>query len=134
MILRALGALDVAGMYVMEVAPPYDHADITAIAGATVAMYMLGLRAERIHSGRDRSASRQACVDYLAGNLAEWTLDAYQSTDEPCYRDNPVKDPVCREASPTQPDGVAVRGFAVESPSLEDVFVSLTGRGFDVSG
>jgi len=29
----------------------------------------LGLRAERIHSGRDRSASRQACVDYLAGRL-----------------------------------------------------------------
>jgi ABC-2 type transport system ATP-binding protein len=31
-------------------------------------------------------------------------------------------------------DGVAVRGFAVEAPSLEDVFVSLTGKGFDVSG
>jgi lantibiotic transport system ATP-binding protein len=31
-------------------------------------------------------------------------------------------------------DGVAVRGFAVESPSLEDVFVRLTGSGFDVSG
>ncbi|AGZ42333.1 ABC transporter ATP-binding protein [Actinoplanes friuliensis] len=31
-------------------------------------------------------------------------------------------------------DGVAVRGFTVEAPSLEDVFVSLTGRGFDVSG
>ncbi|HSS78104.1 MAG TPA: ATP-dependent DNA helicase RecQ [Thermoanaerobaculia bacterium] len=29
----------------------------------------LGLRAERIHSGRERSASRQACVDYLAGRL-----------------------------------------------------------------
>jgi ABC-2 type transport system ATP-binding protein len=29
-------------------------------------------------------------------------------------------------------DGVAVRGFTVEAPSLEDVFVSLTGRGFDV--
>jgi DNA topoisomerase-3 len=29
----------------------------------------LGLRAERIHSGRDRAASRQACVDYLAGRL-----------------------------------------------------------------
>jgi DNA topoisomerase-3 len=29
----------------------------------------LGLRAERIHSGRDRSASRQVCVDYLAGRL-----------------------------------------------------------------
>ncbi|HKV09289.1 MAG TPA: ATP-dependent DNA helicase RecQ, partial [Thermoanaerobaculia bacterium] len=29
----------------------------------------LGLRAERIHSGRDRAASRQVCVDYLAGRL-----------------------------------------------------------------
>jgi ABC-2 type transport system ATP-binding protein len=31
-------------------------------------------------------------------------------------------------------DGVPVRGFAVESPSLEDLFVELTGKGFDVSG
>jgi ABC-2 type transport system ATP-binding protein len=31
-------------------------------------------------------------------------------------------------------DGVPVLGFAVESPSLEDLFVSLTGEGFDVSG
>jgi ABC-2 type transport system ATP-binding protein len=31
-------------------------------------------------------------------------------------------------------DGVGVRGFTVESPSLEDVFVRLTGEGFDVSG
>jgi ABC-2 type transport system ATP-binding protein len=30
--------------------------------------------------------------------------------------------------------GVAVRGFAVEAPSLEDLFVALTGEGFDVSG
>lgn len=29
----------------------------------------LGLRAERIHSGRDRMASRQVCVDYLQGRL-----------------------------------------------------------------
>lgn len=29
---------------------------------------------------------------------------------------------------------VPVLGFAVESPSLEDLFVSLTGEGFDVSG
>jgi DNA topoisomerase-3 len=29
----------------------------------------LGLRTERIHSGRDRSASRQVCADYLAGRL-----------------------------------------------------------------
>jgi len=30
--------------------------------------------------------------------------------------------------------GVPVRGFAVVSPDLEDLFVSLTGEGFDVSG
>jgi DNA topoisomerase-3 len=29
----------------------------------------LGLRAERIHSGRDRAASRQVCIEYLQGNL-----------------------------------------------------------------
>ncbi|MCQ1850304.1 agmatinase [Neorhizobium galegae] len=46
-VLRRLGALDIRGADVVEVAPAYDHADITAIAGATVAMYMLGLRAER---------------------------------------------------------------------------------------
>jgi len=31
-------------------------------------------------------------------------------------------------------DGVPVRGFTVAAPDLEDVFVSLTGEGFDVSG
>jgi ABC-2 type transport system ATP-binding protein len=30
--------------------------------------------------------------------------------------------------------GVPVFGFRVDSPSLEDVFVALTGEGFDVSG
>ncbi len=30
--------------------------------------------------------------------------------------------------------GVGVRGFAVEAPRLEDMFVELTGEGFDVSG
>jgi lantibiotic transport system ATP-binding protein len=31
-------------------------------------------------------------------------------------------------------DGVPVRGFAVVAPDLEELFVSLTGEGFDVSG
>jgi hypothetical protein len=31
-------------------------------------------------------------------------------------------------------DDVPVLGFAVLKPNLEDVFVSLTGEGFDVSG
>jgi agmatinase len=47
MILRALGAIDFVGFDVMEVAPPYDHADITAIAAATMAMTMVGVEAER---------------------------------------------------------------------------------------
>lgn len=47
-VLRKLGSLDIRGADIVEVSPPYDHADITAIAGATVAMYMLGLRAEKL--------------------------------------------------------------------------------------
>lgn len=47
-VLRKLQGLDIRGADVVEVAPAYDHADITAIAGATVAMYMLGLRAEQL--------------------------------------------------------------------------------------
>lgn len=46
-VIRRLGALDIVGSDVVEVSPPYDRSEITAIAGATVAMYMLGLRAEK---------------------------------------------------------------------------------------
>jgi agmatinase len=46
-ILRALGAVEFVGFDVMEVSPPYDHADITAIAAATMAMTMIGLVAEK---------------------------------------------------------------------------------------
>lgn len=52
MILRALGSIDFAGFDVMEVAPPYDHADVTALAGAHVAMTMVGLVAEKRRKGR----------------------------------------------------------------------------------
>lgn len=45
-VLRKLGGLQVTGSDVVEVSPAYDHADITAIAGSSVAMHMLGLRAE----------------------------------------------------------------------------------------
>ncbi len=58
-ILRGLQRLDLRGADVVEVAPAYDHADITAIAGATVAMYMLGLRAERLAKAAD--AQHAAC-------------------------------------------------------------------------
>jgi agmatinase len=46
-VLRRLSDLDMVGADVVEVSPPYDHADITAIAGATIAMHYLGLIAER---------------------------------------------------------------------------------------
>lgn len=42
LLLRELEALDVVGSDVVEVSPSYDHAGITSIAGATVAVYMLG--------------------------------------------------------------------------------------------
>ncbi len=47
MILRRLGSLDIVGADVVEVAPAYDHADITSIAGAAVLQHYLGLLAER---------------------------------------------------------------------------------------
>ncbi|MDQ0469040.1 agmatinase [Labrys wisconsinensis] len=47
MVLRRLGFLDIVGCDLVEVAPAYDHADITAIAGATVVQHYLGLIAER---------------------------------------------------------------------------------------
>ncbi len=46
-VLRQLGKLDIVGADIVEVAPAYDHADITAIAGATIAMHYLGLLAEK---------------------------------------------------------------------------------------
>ncbi|MCB1417518.1 MAG: agmatinase [Notoacmeibacter sp.] len=45
--LRHLTSLDMVGADIVEVAPAYDHADITAIAGATIAMHYLGLLAEQ---------------------------------------------------------------------------------------
>lgn len=45
--LRQIKDLDVVGSDVVEVSPAYDHADITSIAGSTVAMYMLGNLWER---------------------------------------------------------------------------------------
>ncbi len=40
-LLRGLDGLDIRGMDVVEVAPPYDHAGISALAGASVAQELL---------------------------------------------------------------------------------------------
>ncbi|AXS40959.1 agmatinase [Breoghania sp. L-A4] len=47
MVLHGLGEINFVGGDVVEVAPAYDHADITSIAGATVAQHYLGLLAKR---------------------------------------------------------------------------------------
>lgn len=46
-VLRQLDRLDMIGADVVEVAPAYDHADITAIVASNIAMYYLGLLAVR---------------------------------------------------------------------------------------
>jgi agmatinase len=46
-ILRRLAGLDFVGMDVVEVSPPYDHAEITALAAATLAWEYLALLAPR---------------------------------------------------------------------------------------
>ncbi len=43
MILRGLDGLDIAGADIVEVAPAYDHAELTALAAANVAYEYLGL-------------------------------------------------------------------------------------------
>jgi agmatinase len=45
MALAGLGDVGFVGGDVVEVSPPYDHADITAIAASTVAMHYIGLLA-----------------------------------------------------------------------------------------
>ncbi len=51
-IVRALASLNLCGFDVVEVAPPYDHAEITSLAGATLALEFLYLlaAAERLAS------------------------------------------------------------------------------------
>lgn len=46
-ILRALKGINIVGMDVVEVSPPYDNSEITALAGATIAMEMVCLYAWR---------------------------------------------------------------------------------------
>ena len=46
-ILQGLAGLNIVGFDVVEVAPAYDHADITALAGASLVLEFLYLRASR---------------------------------------------------------------------------------------
>jgi agmatinase len=57
MLLRGLGGVDWRGMDVVEVAPPYDHADITAIAAAAFVQHYLGLLEARVRQSRAAAAT-----------------------------------------------------------------------------
>ena len=46
-LIRGLAGIHVVGMDVVEVSPPFDHADITALAAASVAQELLALYATR---------------------------------------------------------------------------------------
>lgn len=46
-LVRGLAGLDLVGMDVVEVCPAYDHAEITALAGASVAQELLAVLASR---------------------------------------------------------------------------------------
>ena len=59
-VLRQLDRLDIVGADVVEVAPAYDHADITAIAASNIAMYYLGLLAARKARGLASSVESTA--------------------------------------------------------------------------
>jgi agmatinase len=51
LILRGLQALDLVGADVVEVAPAYDHAELTALAAAQIVYELLGIFAKRTGSG-----------------------------------------------------------------------------------
>ena len=51
-IVRALGKIDFVGMDVVEVAPAYDQAEITAIAAATIAHDFICLKAWQKKNGK----------------------------------------------------------------------------------
>ena len=64
-VLRQMTQIDIVGADVVEVAPAYDHADITAIAGASVALHYIGLLAER--KARLEALNNNTAVNHGSG-------------------------------------------------------------------
>jgi formylglycine-generating enzyme required for sulfatase activity len=97
--------------------PPY-HACMAK--GAGVAPAGSG-RLDRVRLG-DREV-----VD-LAGNLAEWTRDTYQTTDEPCFKANPVIDPLCTEPSAIEPTALLTRSSPWTDPGGSELRAAVRAR------
>jgi ABC-2 type transport system ATP-binding protein len=107
------------------------HAAIMS-AGALVAQ---GTLDELREVGRARvrveTADRQIAADVLTRlGMTVQPENAGDSAVEAVFGNKPVEPDVIVAALVKA--RVRVRGFAVESPSLEDRFVSLTGEGFNV--
>ncbi len=49
---RIVGAVELAGMDIVEVAPPFDHAEVTAMAAQRCAMEAISALAVRKRAGR----------------------------------------------------------------------------------
>jgi agmatinase len=49
-IVRSLGSLKLIGMDLVEVSPPFDHAEITALAAAHIAHDWICVLAEQVNS------------------------------------------------------------------------------------
>src|SRR6202042_61234 len=58
LLLRGMDGIDVVGADVVEVAPAYDHAELTALAAANLAYEVLGLLSLRRSSGQPVDAPR----------------------------------------------------------------------------
>ena len=74
-----------------------------------------------------QTADPEAAAKVLAGLGLADPLTA--ATEASAVIGDAAPEPVCAELVKA---GIGVRGFAVTSPSLEDLFVGLTGEGFDV--
>ena len=107
------------------------HAAIMS-AGALVAQGTLDeLREVGRASVRIETADRQIAADVLTRlGMTVQPGNADDSALEAVFGDKPVEPDVIVAALVKA--RVRVRGFALESPSLEDRFVSLTGEGFNV--
>ncbi len=59
MMLRSLDGIDVVGADVVEVAPAYDHAELTALAAANLVYEILALLARKRYSGMETQRSHE---------------------------------------------------------------------------
>jgi ABC-2 type transport system ATP-binding protein len=91
-----------------------------------------GTLAELGAAGRPRLRVETADATAAASVLDRLALEGVQTADDAVSADLGATRPEDVCAALVQA-GVGVRGLAVQRPTLEDVFVSLTGEGFDVA-